>query len=66
MINPIQELLINSVLFLDIPLAKLLWHYDPDNCLSNALLVLTLLNGLEENAKEVAKSAPDDFEKAKK
>ena len=66
MINPFQELLVNSVLFLDISLAKLLWHYDPDNSLSNTLLVLTLLNGLKDNAKNVAKFATDDLENAQR
>ena len=61
-INPVQALLINSVLYLDVNAAKLFWHFDQYNPLSNALLVYTLLNGIKENVQNVSRSPQSDFE----
>ena len=61
-INPIQALLINSVLLLDIRAATLFWHLDQYNPLSNALLIYTILKGLKNKARGVYSSAPNFFD----
>jgi len=60
-INPIQALLINSVLLLDVNAAKLFWHFDQYNPLSNALLIFTLLKGIKSKTKSVSRASMGDF-----
>ena len=63
MLNPMQALLINSLLFLDLDATKLFWYHDRYNPLSNALLILIVLKMVvrTRSRTNVFKEVPLDF-----
>ena len=57
--NPIQALIVNRFLCMQLEFLKILWLYDKKNCLTNAVLIWVLIDGVD---KEGVFSNRDSFD----
>ena len=64
-ISPIQALIINRVFCMQFNFVMMLWKYDKENILVNAVTVWILINGILKERIFARESAMDDLTKAK-
>ena len=64
-ISPIQALIINRVFCMQLDFVKMLWKYDKENVLVNAVMIWILINGILKEKIFARENATDDLTKAK-